>query len=141
MSSLFLEFMLIFIWPKIRFTLVICGFFFLTKSNTSFIYFSTITVPLLLLFSGSVLSDSIRLHGLQHIRLPCLSTSHRACSNSCPLSQWCHPTILSSVVPFSSFFQYFPASGSFPMSQYFSSGGQSIGISAAASVLPANIQD
>ena len=98
----------------------LCVYFFYTKSNTSFIYFSTITVPLLLLFSGSVVSDSIRLHGLQHglqhIRLPCPSTSHEACSNSCPLSQRCHPTISSSVVPFSSFLQSFPASGFFPMS-------------------------
>ena len=71
----------------------------------------------------------------QHARLPW------ACSNSCPLSQWCHPTISSSVVPFSSCHQSFPASGSFPMSQFFTSGGQSIGVSASASVLPKNIQD
>ena len=105
--------MLLFIWPKIRFILVICGFFFflffLTKSNTSFLYFSTITVPWLLLFSGSVVSASIRFHGLQHIKLPHPSTSHGACSNSCPLSQWYHPTISSSVVPFSSHLQSFPA--------------------------------
>ena len=80
-------------------------------------------------------------HGLQHTRLPCPSPTPEACSDSCPLSWWCHPTISSSVVPFSSCPQSFPASGSFPMSQFFASGGQSIGISASASVLPMNIQD
>ena len=88
-----------------------------------------------------VVSDSLRLRGLQHTRLPCPSLSPRACSNSCPLNRRCHPTILSSVVPFSSCLQSFPASGSFPMSQFFTSGGQSIGVSASASVLPMNIQD
>ena len=88
-----------------------------------------------------VVSDSLQLHGLQHTRLPCPSLSPRACSNSRPLNRWCHPTILSSVVPFSSCLQSFPASGSFPMSQFFTSGGQSIGASASASVLPMNIQD
>ena len=92
-------------------------------------------------FSHSVVSDSLWLHGLQHARLPCLSPTPRACSNSCPLSQWCHPTISSSVVPFSSCPQSFPASGPFIMSQLFASGGQSIGTSASASVLPTNIQD
>ena len=72
---------------------------------------------------------------------PCPSPTPRACSNSCPLSRWCHPTISSSVIPFSSCLQYFPASGSFPMNQFFASGGQSIGVSALASVLPTNIQD
>ena len=88
-----------------------------------------------------VVSDSLRLRGLQHTRLPCPSLSPRACSNSCPLNRRCHPTILSSVVPFSSCLQSFPASGSFPMSQFLTSGGQSIGVSASASVLPMNIQD
>ena len=74
-------------------------------------------------------------------RLPCPSSSPRPCSNSCPLSQWCHPTISFSVIPFSSCLQSFPESGSFPMSQFFASGGQSIGVSASASVLPVNIQD
>ena len=78
-------------------------------------------------FSHSVVSYSLRPHGLQHSSLPCPSPSPRVCSDSCPLSQWCHPTILSSVVPFSSCLQSFPASGSFPMSQLFSSGSQSIG--------------
>ena len=80
-------------------------------------------------------------HGLQHARHPCPSPTPGVYSNSCPLSRWCHPTISSSVVPFSSHLQSFPASGSFPMSQFFMSGGQSIDISASASVLPMNIQD
>ena len=92
-------------------------------------------------FSHWVVSDSLWLHGLQHTRLLCLSPTPRACSNSCPLSQWCHPTILSSVIPFSSCLQSFPASGSFPVSYFFASGGQSIGASALASVLPKNSQD
>ena len=95
----------------------------------------------MLLFSCSVVSDSLWSHGLQHTRLPCPSPSPGACSNSCPLSQWCHPTILSSVVPFSSCLKSFPASGSFLMNRLFPSGGQSIGASASASVLPMNIQD
>ena len=83
----------------------------------------------------------LRPHGLQHARHPCPSSSPGACSNSCPLSLWCHPKISSSVIPFSSRLQSFPASGSFLMSQLFASGGQSIGASASASVLPMNIQD
>ena len=78
---------------------------------------------------------------LQHTRLPCPSSTLRDCSNSCPSSWWCHSTISSSVVPFSSCLQFFPGSGSFPMNQFFTSGGQSIGVSASASVLPMNIQD
>ena len=91
-------------------------------------------------WSGSVVSNSLWPHGLQHTRLPCSSPTPRACSNSCPSSQWCHPTILSSVIPFSSCLQSFPASGSFPMSQFFTNCGQSIEASASASVLPKNIQ-
>ena len=87
------------------------------------------------------MSDSLRCHGLQHARLPCPSPAAGACSNSCPLSQWCHPTISSSVVPFSAHLQSFPASGSFPRSQFLTSGSYSIGASASASVLPVNIQD
>ena len=87
------------------------------------------------------MSDSLRLYGLHYTRLPCPSPTPRACSNSCPLSQWCHPIISSSVVLFSSCLQSFPASGSFPISQFFTSGGQSIGASASALVLPMNIQD
>ena len=87
------------------------------------------------------MSDSLRLHGLQHARLPCPSPTPRAYSNSCASSQWCHPTISSSVVPFFSLLRSFPASGSFPMSLFFPSGGQRIGVSASASVLSMNIQD
>ena len=92
-------------------------------------------------FSHSVVPDCLRPHGLQHARLPCPSPIPGACSNSSPSSQWCHPTISSSVVPFSSCLQSFPTSGSFPMSQLFAWGGQSIGVSASASVLPMNTQD
>ena len=84
------------------------------------------------LFSRRVMPDSLQPHELQHTRLPCPSPTPRACSNSCPLSQWCHPTISSSVVPFSSCPQSFSASGSFPMRWLFASGGQSIGASASA---------
>ena len=92
-------------------------------------------------FSRSVVSDSLRPHGLQHTRLPCPSPTPIVYSNSCSLSQWCHPTTSSSVVTFSSHLQSFPASGSFQMSQFFASGGQSIGVSASTSVLPMNIQN
>ena len=92
-------------------------------------------------FSHSVMSDSLRPHGLQHSRPLCSSWTSGVYSNSCPLSQWCHPTISSSVIPFSSRLQSFPASGSFQMSQFWASGGQSIGVSASASVLPMNTQD
>ena len=92
-------------------------------------------------FSHSVMSDSWQPHGLQHTRPPCPSPNPSAFSNSCPSRQWCHPTISSSFVPFCSCLQSFPASGSFPMSWFFTSGGQSIGVSASASVIPMNIQD
>ena len=92
-------------------------------------------------FSHSVVSDSLWLHGLQHASPPCPSLTPRVYPNSCPLSQWCHPTISSSVIPFSSCLQSFPTSGSFPMSQLFASGSQSIGVSASTSVLPMNTQD
>ena len=91
--------------------------------------------------SHSVVSDSLRPHGPQHTRLPCPSPTPGVYSNSCLLSRWCHPTISSSVVPFSSCLQSFPASGSFQMNQFFASSGQSIGVSASSSVLPVNIQD
>ena len=91
------------------------------------------------LVSCSVVSDSLRPHGLQHMRLPCPSPSPRVCLNSCPLSQWCCLTIWSSAAPFSFCLQSFPASGCFPVSQLFASGGQSVGTSASASVLPMNI--
>ena len=89
-------------------------------------------------FSCSVMSDSLQPHGLQHA---CPSLSLGVCSNSCPLCWWYHPTISSSILPFSSCLQSFPASRSFQMSQFFTSGGQSIGVSASAAVLPVNIQD
>ena len=106
--------------------------------------------PLIFLLSPSVQFSSIQLlshvwllrpHGLQHTRPPCPSPTPGVYSNSCPLSWWCHPTISSSVVPFSFHLQSFPASASFPMSQFFTSGGQSTGVSPSASVLPMNIQD
>ena len=92
-------------------------------------------------FSHSVVSNSFWPHEPQHARPPCPSPTPRVYPNSCPLSQWCHPTIPSSVIPFSSCPQSFPASGSFQMSQIFASGGQSIGVSASTSVLPTNTHD
>ena len=92
-------------------------------------------------FSCSVVSDSLQPHGLQHARPPCPSPTPRVYPNSCPSSWRCHPTISSSVVPFSSYLQSFPASRSFPISQLFTSGGQSIGVSASTSVLPMNSQN
>ena len=109
---------------------------FLRKvEKTGDIYFESVQ------FSCSVASNSLRPHGLQHARPPCPSPTPRGYSNSCPLSRWCHPTISFSVVPFSYCLQSFPASGSFPMSQFFPSGGWSIGVSASTSVLPRSIQD
>ena len=102
--------------------------------------FSKITLFSLVQFSCSVISDSLRPHESQLARPPCPSPTPRIYSNSCPSSRWCHPTISSSVVPFSSCPQSLPASGSFPMSQLFPQGGQSIGVSASASVLPMNTQ-
>ena len=95
---------------------------------------------MLLLFSCSIMSNSLRPHGLQHARPLCPPPSPGACSNTCPLSRWCHPIILSSVVPFFSCLQSFPASGSFLMSWLFASGVQSIEVLASASVLPMNVQ-
>ena len=105
------------------------------------IYQTSTYLSILFLFSLSVVSNCLRPHGLQHARLPCLSLSPRVCSNSCPLNWWCHSTISSSVIPFSSRLQSFPAAGSFPVSQLFTSGGQSIRASASTSVLSMNIQD
>ena len=93
------------------------------------------------LFSHSVVSDSLQPYELQHSRPPCPSPTLGVYSNLCPLSRWCHPTISSSVVPFSSCPQSFPASGSFQRSQLFASGGQNIGVSASTSVFPMNTQD
>ena len=92
-------------------------------------------------FSRSVVFNSLWPCGLQHARLPCPSPSPGVCSNLCPSGRWCHPNISSSVIPFSSCLQSFPAAGSFQMSQFFTSGGQSIGASVSASVFPMNIQD
>ena len=92
-------------------------------------------------FSRSVVSDSLRCHGLQHASPPCPSPTPRVYPNSSPLSWWCHPTISSSLLPFSCCLQSFPASGSFSRSQFFTSGGQNIGVSASMSVLPMNTQD
>ena len=91
-------------------------------------------------FSSSVVSDSLRPHGLQHTKLLCPPPIPGTCSNTCPSSGWCHPTISSSVIPFSCL-QSFPETGSFPMSHFFTSGGQSIGVSASTAVLPMNSQD
>ena len=92
-------------------------------------------------FSHSVMTNSLQPHGLQQCKLPCPSPTPRAYSNSCPLSLWCYPTISFSVIHFSSCLQSFPTSGSFQMSPFFASGGQSIGVSASTSVLPMNTQD
>ena len=99
------------------------------------------SISLSVQFSRSVVSDSLRPHESQHARPPCPSPTPGVHSDSCALSRWCHPTISSSVIPFSSHLQSFPASGSFPMSQFFAWGGQRIGVSASASVLPMNTQD
>ena len=105
---------------------------------TKKIYISDISISSVQLLSGAC---PLQPHGLQHARPPCPSSTPGVYSNSYPLGRWCHPTISSSVVLFSSRLQSFPASGSFPMSQLFTSGGRSIGVSASASVLPMNIQD
>ena len=107
----------------------------------SYLHACVATCHFLLQFSCSVMSDSLRPHEPQHARPPCLSPTPGVHPNSCPLSRCCHPTISSSVVPFSSCPQSFPASGSFPVSHLFTSVGQSIGVSASTSVLPMNIQD
>ena len=104
------------------------------------IFFHWMNIICSVQFSLSVMSDSLRPHRLQHVGPPYPLPTPGVYSNSCPLSQWCHPTTSSSVVPFCSSLQSFPASGSFSMSQLFASGGQSIGVSASASVLPMNIQ-
>ena len=124
--------------------LVYCLHLSVTASYTSY----TLVTPEIVLnnvqsvqFSRSFVSDSLRPHESQHARPPCPSQTPGIYSNSCPSSRWCHPVILSSVDPFSSCPQSLPASGSFPMSQLFAWGGQSIGVSASASVLPVNTQD
>ena len=118
--------------PKTEFYLIFMGLALFFSWNS---VFSSVQ------FSQSVMFDSLRPHRLQYAKPPCPSPTPGVYSNSSPLSRWCHPTISSSVIPFSSHLQSFPASGSFPMSRFFSSGGQSIGASASTSVLPVNIQD
>ena len=121
-------------------SLILYSFHFewLSISNMTKILFRILSVSQ---FKPSVLFDSLWLHRLQHARLPCSSPTPRAYSNSCPSLWWCHSTILFSVIPFSSRLQSFPASGSFPINRFFTSGGQSIGASASTSVLTVNIQD
>ena len=114
-------------------SLTSCHYFKPTSPDGSFLTLFIIQ------FSCSVMSDSLQPHGPQHARPPCPSPAPRVYSNSCPLSQWCHPAISSSLIPFSSCPQSFPAPGSFPRSQFFTSGGQSVVVS--ASVLPINSQD
>ena len=119
---------------------------FWSPMQKEFFYCSPVSLAiwnilLIVQFSCSVVSSALWPHGLQHARLPCSSPTPGAYSNSCPSHQWYHPTISSSVIPFSSCPQSFPASGSFQMSRFFTSGGQSIGVSASASVLPKNTQD
>ena len=120
--------------------LLLHSFYWLKKYSIVYVYhiffqFSSVH------FSYSAMSNSLQPCGMQHTSLPHPSPTPGACSNSRPLSWWCHPTISSSVVPFFSHLQSFPASGSFPKDQFFSSVGQSIGVSASASVLPVNSQD
>ena len=111
------------------------------KLDNNFIYNSIKNGQSVSHFSRSVMSSSLRPHGLQHARPPCPSPTPKAYSNSSPLSWWCHPTISSSAISFSFLLQSFPAWGSFQMSQFFTSGGQSIRVSASASALPVNIPD
>ena len=118
-----------------------CDTIYKTTKRSMQILHNIIFLHLSVPFSHSVMSNSLQPHGLKHARPPCPSPIPRACSNSCPSSRWCHPTILSSVIPFSSCLQSFPASGSSPMTQFFTSGGQSIGVSVSASVFPMNILD
>ena len=123
------------IWKSKEFVI-----FLKNTNHLLYIYIHTWYFQVLIQFICSVMSDSLWPHGLQHARLPCPSPTPGACSNSRPSTQWCHPTISSSVI--SSFcLQSFSASGSFSMSQFFTSGGQSIGVLPSASVLPVNIQD
>ena len=117
-----------------------CVLLFFLVFPSIFFLFDFYFHPKLLLFSCSVMSDSLWPRGLQYVRVPCPSLSPGVCSNTCPLSWWYYLTISSSVVSFSSHLQSFPASGSFSLSQFFTSGGQSIGASASASVFPVNIQ-
>ena len=111
------------------------------EAQACYFWYSMLISNIVAKFSCSVVSDSLQPHGLQHVRLPCPSPTPGVYSDSCLSHWWCHPTISSSIVTFSSHRQSFPASGSYQMSQFFASGGQSIGVSASTSVLPKNIQD
>ena len=117
--------------------------FFFSRVNSTVLHkpWTSAGNPYTIQSSLSVMSDSLQPRGLQHTGLPCPLPTHRACSNSCPSCWWCHPTISSSIVPFSSCLQSFQASGTFPKSQFFASGGQSIGVSASTLLLPMNTQD
>ena len=122
------------------------GFAILPKNHTNHAKWTAIYISHIFRFSSfqfshSVVSNSLWPHEPQHARPPCPSPTPGVYSNLCPLNQWCHPTISSSVIPFSSLLQSFPVSGSFPMSPFFKSGGQGIGVSASTSVLTINIQD
>ena len=128
--SSFFHFKKFILWLEEKFFTMLC--WFLPYHNT---------IQLSVQFSRSVISDSLWPHGLQHTRPPYPSPTPRVYSNSWPLSQWCHPAISSSIIPFSSHLQSFSESGSFLMSRFFTSGSQSTGVSASTSVLPMNIQD
>ena len=126
---------------------IICNNYYYNNFKCSYVFISKLMEEIFVIlitdsvqFSRSVLSDSLRPHEPQHARPPCPSPTPGVHPYPCPLSQWCHPTISSSIVPFSSHPPSFPASGSFQMSQLFASGGQSIGVSASTSVLPMNTQ-
>ena len=124
-----------------------CQLFLISFASIGSLLFLSFIMPILawntpsVQFSHSVMSDFLQSHELLHARPPCPSPTPEVYSDSCPLSQWCHPAISSSVIPFSSWLQSFSASGSFQMSQFFASGGQGIGVSASTSVFPMNIQD
>ena len=130
------------VWSTLPWSLDVYIVHRLIISNVSTVFYSMYTPKCnSVQFSRSVVSDSLPPHELQHARPPCLSQTPRVYPNPCPSSQWCHPAISSSVIPFSSCPQSLPASGLFPMSQLFAWGGQSTGVSASASVLPMNTQD
>ena len=119
----------------------ITSYFLLTYYNMFFKVLQCFIQAVSIQFGFSIMADSLQPHGLQHTVLPCPSPTPGSYSNSCPFSQRCHPTISFSVIPFPSCLQSFPASGSFPVSHFFTSGDQSIGFSASASIHPMNIQD
>ena len=139
-TQLFPKFLLPFVIWKNKAGICLCGLFLDSLIPKFLLYKASHIIIKTCHFSHSVVSDSLQPQGLQHARLPCTSPTPRTYSNSHPSSQWCHPTISSSVVPFSPHLQYFPASGSYQKSQFFASGGQSIWVLASVSVFPMNIQ-